>query len=148
MERVLVTGGAGFIGGHLVEALLGAGHAVTVLDNFATGVRENVPSEAELVEGDVGERDVVDKVFANGGFDAVCHIAGQASIRTSFSAPELDLRTNYKADYGRYQTNVEGVFAAGDCRRGQSLVVWAINEGREAARYSYRTNKNIVWTKL
>jgi len=47
---------------------------------------------------------------------------------------ELDPRSNYKAEYGRYETNVEGIFAAGDCRRGQSLVVWAINEGREAAR--------------
>lgn len=47
---------------------------------------------------------------------------------------DLDGRSNYKADYGRYETSVEGVFAAGDCRRGQSLIVWAINEGREAAR--------------
>ena len=47
---------------------------------------------------------------------------------------ELDGRSNYKAEYGRYQTSAEGVFAAGDCRRGQSLIVWAINEGREAAR--------------
>jgi glutamate synthase (NADPH) small chain len=39
-----------------------------------------------------------------------------------------------KADYGKYQTSLPGVFAAGDCRRGQSLVVWAFNEGREAAR--------------
>ncbi|MDT8281347.1 MAG: glutamate synthase subunit beta [Gammaproteobacteria bacterium] len=45
-----------------------------------------------------------------------------------------DDRSNYKADYGKYRTNVDGVFAAGDCRRGQSLVVWGINEGREAAR--------------
>ncbi len=45
-----------------------------------------------------------------------------------------DPRSNYAADYGRYQTNVDKVFAAGDCRRGQSLVVRAINEGREAAR--------------
>lgn len=45
-----------------------------------------------------------------------------------------DPRSNYKAEYGRYTTSVEGVFAAGDCRRGQSLVVWAINEGRGAAR--------------
>jgi glutamate synthase (NADPH/NADH) small chain len=45
----------------------------------------------------------------------------------------VDKRSNFAADYGRYTTNVEGVFAAGDCRRGQSLVVWAINEGREAA---------------
>ena len=47
---------------------------------------------------------------------------------------EYDNRSNYAADYGQYQTSVEGVFAAGDCRRGQSLVVRAINEGREAAR--------------
>ena len=47
---------------------------------------------------------------------------------------ETDLRSNFKADYGKYATSVEGVFAAGDCRRGQSLVVWAINEGRGAAR--------------
>jgi len=47
---------------------------------------------------------------------------------------ERDKRSNFAADYGVYTTNVDGVFAAGDCRRGQSLVVWAINEGREAAR--------------
>lgn len=46
---------------------------------------------------------------------------------------QLDGRGNYQAEYGRYSTNVEGIFAAGDCRRGQSLIVWAINEGREAA---------------
>ncbi|MFV9615796.1 MAG: glutamate synthase subunit beta [Gammaproteobacteria bacterium] len=47
---------------------------------------------------------------------------------------EYDARSNYQAEHGVYTTNVEGVFAAGDCRRGQSLVVWGINEGREAAR--------------
>ena len=47
---------------------------------------------------------------------------------------ETDPRGNVKADYGKYATNILGVFAAGDMRRGQSLVVWAINEGREAAR--------------
>uniref|UniRef100_A0A1S3XS81 Glutamate synthase [NADH], amyloplastic n=1 Tax=Nicotiana tabacum TaxID=4097 RepID=A0A1S3XS81_TOBAC len=46
---------------------------------------------------------------------------------------EKDNRSNFKADYGRFSTSVEGVFAAGDCRRGQSLVVWAISEGRQAA---------------
>ena len=47
---------------------------------------------------------------------------------------ERDPRTNIKADYGKYQTSIPKVFAAGDCRRGQSLVVWAFNEGRGAAR--------------
>ncbi|GLT38782.1 hypothetical protein SLA2020_130080 [Shorea laevis] len=46
---------------------------------------------------------------------------------------DRDHRSNLKADYGRFSTNVEGVFAAGDCQRGQSLVVWAISEGRQAA---------------
>jgi glutamate synthase (NADPH/NADH) len=46
---------------------------------------------------------------------------------------ERDNRSNLKAEYGRFSTNVDGVFAAGDCRRGQSLVVWAISEGRQAA---------------
>ena len=49
-------------------------------------------------------------------------------------AIERDPRTNIKADYGKYSTSLKGVFAAGDCRRGQSLVVWAFNEGRGAAR--------------
>jgi NADPH-dependent glutamate synthase beta subunit-like oxidoreductase len=47
---------------------------------------------------------------------------------------ELDARSNYKAEHGKFRTNIDNVFAAGDCRRGQSLVVWAINEGRGAAR--------------
>jgi glutamate synthase (NADPH/NADH) small chain len=47
---------------------------------------------------------------------------------------ERDARTNVKADYQSYATNIKGVFAAGDARRGQSLVVWAFNEGRGAAR--------------
>ena len=47
---------------------------------------------------------------------------------------EQDARSNVRADYGRFATSVPGVFAAGDMRRGQSLVVWAINEGRGAAR--------------
>ncbi len=46
----------------------------------------------------------------------------------------LDDRSNYQAMHGEYETTVPGVYAAGDCRRGQSLVVWAINEGRGAAR--------------
>jgi glutamate synthase (NADPH/NADH) small chain len=47
---------------------------------------------------------------------------------------EQDARSNAKAEHGRYTTNVKGVFACGDARRGQSLVVWAFNEGRGAAR--------------
>ena len=47
---------------------------------------------------------------------------------------EMDPRSNFKATYGEFATSVKGVFAAGDCRRGQSLIVWAIAEGRACAR--------------
>ncbi|MED6219382.1 glutamate synthase [NADH] [Stylosanthes scabra] len=66
---------------------------------------------------------------------------------------ERDNRSNFKADYGRFSTSVKGVFAAGDCRRGQSLVVWAISEGRQAAsqvdKYLTKedTEHNIAQTK-
>jgi UDP-glucose 4-epimerase len=89
-----VTGGAGFIGSHLVERLLADGFAVTVLDKLATGSREYVVPEATLVEGDVSDGALVDELFASERFEAVFHIAGQASIRLSFAAPEADLSTN------------------------------------------------------
>jgi UDP-glucose 4-epimerase len=65
-----------------------------VLDNFATGFREHVPPGADLVEGDVSDRGLADDLFANEQFDAVFHVAGQASISRSFAEPEVDLSTN------------------------------------------------------
>jgi UDP-glucose 4-epimerase len=94
MARVLVTGGAGFIGSHLVDRLLVDGFEVTVLDNLSTGLRERVPAAVTFVEGDVGDRAVVDELFATDSFGVVFHVAGQASIRLSFTEPEVDLRTN------------------------------------------------------
>jgi UDP-glucose 4-epimerase len=94
VSRVLVTGGAGFIGSHLCNALLARGDAVTALDDLSTGRIEHVPDGAELVEADVGDSDALGTAFAEGGFDAVLHVAGQASIATSFSSPGLDLRVN------------------------------------------------------
>jgi len=58
---------------------------------------------------------------------------GPEATATDMINIDYDNRSNIKAEYGQFSTNVEGVFAAGDCRRGQSLVVWAINEGRGAA---------------
>ncbi|XP_041013911.1 glutamate synthase 1 [NADH], chloroplastic-like isoform X4 [Juglans microcarpa x Juglans regia] len=58
---------------------------------------------------------------------------GPESIIAEKLGLETDIRSNFKAEYGSFSTNVDGVFAAGDCRRGQSLVVWAISEGRQAA---------------
>ncbi len=92
-KRILITGGAGFIGGHIAELLLSRGHQVIAIDNLTTGKRENLPSSAELVTGDVTDLELLDTVFA-GGIDAVMHIAGQASISLSFANPAADLNTN------------------------------------------------------
>ncbi|MGE0849257.1 MAG: NAD-dependent epimerase/dehydratase family protein [Hyphomicrobiaceae bacterium] len=91
--RLLVTGGAGFIGAHLCRRLLADGHAISVVDNESTGRREILPPGIRFVQGDVTRLAEVEPEFA-GGVDAVCHIAGQVSIIRSFSDPTQDLRTN------------------------------------------------------
>ncbi len=70
----------------------------------------------------------VDLVFLAMGF------LGPEQIIAEQLGVSTDSRSNFQAEYGKYATNIDGVFASGDCRRGQSLIVWAINEGREAAR--------------
>lgn len=93
--KVLVTGGGGFIGSHLVEALLKAGHEVRVLDNFSTGRRENLASAAgrlEVVEGDV--RDSAAAAAAVRGREAVCHLAALPSVPRSFRDPFSSFAVN------------------------------------------------------
>ena len=92
--NVLVTGGAGFIGSHLCDALVARGDRVTAVDDLSTGARENVPDGAELVEADVADADALERAFAGRAIDAVLHVAGQASIATSFADPGRDLRVN------------------------------------------------------
>jgi UDP-glucose 4-epimerase len=93
LMNVLVTGGAGFIGSHLTEGILAAGHRVVVVDNESTGKRENVPHGAAYFRGDVAKLEDLENAFQS-GLDAVCHIAGQVSIIRSFTDPVADLRTN------------------------------------------------------
>lgn len=92
-RRILVTGGAGFIGSHVVELLLEQGFSVVVLDNESTGSRANLNPAADFVAGDVRHPDDLAPIFA-AGVDAVFHIAGQASIRLSFNDPTADLNVN------------------------------------------------------
>jgi len=81
MARYLVTGGCGFIGSHLADALLADGHDVRILDNLSTGQRENAPASAELVIGDVADRVAVRQAMAD--MDGVFHLAAIASIERS-----------------------------------------------------------------
>ncbi len=86
--KVLVTGGGGFIGSHLVEALVENGDRVTVLDNFSTGKKENIAhllSRVELVEGDIRDEEILRRVLS--GREAVLHQAALPSVPRSFSDP-------------------------------------------------------------
>jgi UDP-glucose 4-epimerase len=79
MSRVLVTGGAGFIGSHVAEALIHRGHEVTVLDDLSGGFRDNVVDGASFVQGSITDAPVVDRLFAEGAFDYVYHLAAYAA---------------------------------------------------------------------
>lgn len=92
-RKVLVTGGAGFIGSHVVDAYLVAGHDVWVLDDLSSGRRENVPEGARFVEGDIAGPEVRD-LFREVGFDLVNHHAAQIDVRVSVEDPAFDARTN------------------------------------------------------
>jgi UDP-glucose 4-epimerase len=81
MARFLVTGGAGFVGSHLVDALLDQGHAVRVLDDLSNGHHENLPQQIEFIEGDVTDPGAVAKAFD--GIDACFHLAAIASVTRS-----------------------------------------------------------------
>lgn len=91
--RVVVTGGAGFIGSNLVFALVGAGHDVCVVDDFSTGKLENVHPAVELHRMDVLDPGLA-AVLAAFGPDAVVHLAAQTDVTRSITDPEHDLRVN------------------------------------------------------
>ena len=109
MGRILVTGGAGFIGSHLVDRLIETGSRVTVVDNFndfydAAIKRANVSAHLgrkgfELVEADISDAQAIDELFARSRFDVVAHLAARAGVRPSLERP---------LDYE--QTNVHGTY--------------------------------------
>jgi len=113
---ILVTGGAGFIGSHLVDALLARGRAVRVLDNFSTGKRSNLPNSdrLEVLEGDVADAQIVRRAVL--GCAAVVHLAAVASVQASVDDP-----------VGTHQSNLVGTLNLCEAMRetGVRRVVFA-----------------------
>lgn len=93
--KLLVTGGAGYVGSVCAQVLLEAGHDVTVLDNLSTGNRSAVPAGAAFVEGEVAED--AEQVLAGGSFDGVVHFAARSLVGESMEVPEQYWRDNVGA---------------------------------------------------
>ena len=91
--RILVTGGAGFIGSHLVDKLIEEGHRVAVIDNFSTGRRENIHEKARFYELDIRDPNAV-SVFEKEKPEAVFHLAAQIDVRKSQDDPDEDTSIN------------------------------------------------------
>jgi UDP-glucose 4-epimerase len=92
--RALVTGGAGFIGSHVADALVERGDDVWVLDNLASGKPENINEHALLVEADIRDAAAVERAFADARPDVCFHLAAQADVRVSIARPAFDAEVN------------------------------------------------------
>jgi len=92
--RILVTGGAGFIGSHVVEQCLAAGYEVAVMDDLSTGRRENLPEGVPFYRADVADAAAVQRVFEVVGPEHVIHQAAQVSVSRSVREPGFDARSN------------------------------------------------------
>ncbi len=91
--KILVTGGAGFIGSHVTDAYVELGHEVVVVDNLRTGFKENVNPKAKFVKMDVQDKEIFD-LFQQEKFDLINHHAAQMDIRLSVKDPTFDARNN------------------------------------------------------
>jgi UDP-glucose 4-epimerase len=91
--KVMVTGGAGFIGSNLVDRLIGEGHQVVVVDDLSTGRRENLHPEATFYQQDIRD-EALEETFAGEGIEAIFHLAAQMDVRKSVADPVYDARVN------------------------------------------------------
>lgn len=104
--KILVTGGAGFIGSHVVEQLQQAGHMPIIFDDLSHGMRKHIPEGVKLIVGDIRDKSVLEVAFAESSFDAVIHLASQTLVPDSLEDPMTDC-----------QINLEGILNVLECCR-------------------------------
>ncbi len=105
--RLLITGGAGFIGSHIAERSLAAGWQIAVVDDLSSGRTENLPKGAEFFQLDIQDREAVRKAFAAFRPDAVSHQAAQASVAVSVREPQKDASINILGSLNVLQACIE-----------------------------------------
>ncbi len=92
--RIIVTGGAGFIGSHIVDAYLARGHRVAIIDNLSTGTRRNINPKAHFYKADIRNQKILDHIFQKEKPDVVNHHAALASVIASIGNPNVTFETN------------------------------------------------------
>jgi len=92
--RVLVTGGAGFIGSNIIDALISAGHEIAIIDNLSTGKEENINPEASFFHIDITDFEALEGIFQNFKPEIVFHVAAQIDLRKSIEEPSFDAEVN------------------------------------------------------
>ena len=128
--RILVTGGAGFIGSNVVDRFVALGHEVAVFDNLSSGFREFVPAKARFYEGDLADATAVDAAIADFRPEIVDHHAAQIDVRHSVADPIFDARVNVLGSIGLMQAcHAHGVRKVVYASTGGALY----GEGRHAA---------------
>lgn len=104
--KILVTGGAGFIASHIVDAYIERGHDVTVVDDLSSGRRENVNEKAELIVADLRDPQTIEKLRGR-GFELLNHHAAQIDVRVSVANPAADAELNIVAPLRLFQTLID-----------------------------------------
>jgi UDP-glucose 4-epimerase len=136
-RRVLVTGGAGFIGSHVAEAFLASGDEVLVVDDLSAGDPANVPAGASLQQTDIVDRQALADVFGAFSPTAVCHLAAQASVTASVKNPAHDL-----------SVNVVGTFNVVDLAKDHGApVVFASTGGALYGEHAARPSAESTWAE-
>ncbi|MEK6855032.1 MAG: NAD-dependent epimerase/dehydratase family protein [Nanoarchaeota archaeon] len=105
--KILVTGGAGFIGSHVAELLIENGHDVVVIDNLSSGVKNSIDSRAKFYEVDLADNSRVQYIFDKERFDVVYHLAAQIDVRKSVDNPVEDARVNVLASLNLLELSVK-----------------------------------------
>lgn len=108
MQHVLVIGGAGFIGSHVARHVAAMGHKVTVLDDLSGGFRDNVPPEAELVEGSILDTALLDRLFTAKRFNVVFHLAAYAAEGLSHFVRSFNYTNNVVGSMNLISRSVNG----------------------------------------
>ena len=104
-KKILVIGGAGYIGSHVVKSLLREDFSVTVYDNLSTGQTCNLFKNAEFVEGDILDEAHLEKVMS-GGFDAVIHLAAKKAVGESMENPQLYSQNNISGSINIFKAGI------------------------------------------